>query len=590
MGAKVEDSRAGKARRAVAATVALAAVIVLAGSAAGGQTNSSAATVRGVTAHAKPLPILGILGASGNYLAQEKAAGIQAITVQVGWTNVEATEGVFSASYMSQIQAKIAAARAAGLEVVLDPGLQYPPPWVFSLPGGTQFVDQYGDVFSGSEPSGNNVANAVTDMAVRSAEGTYLTWLGTQITPGEIIVVREGGGPLGELRYPLPDEDGHTNDFWAYDASTQAALPASVQGWVPDTGTQTQATTFLDAYNQDLDNYGIWLNGQLGTDFATKVLVLLPGWGERPGGAATEEAALLQPNPPMNEFNEGLDWTDLLDALPDAANSVAYTTYLDAQTVLPTPQLEDPADYLASLVAGTSIGLGGENTGTGTVATMKLCMSRAVSLGFFIVDWNGEAQVIASDSGQDPSGPTLTQLGGSLTTPAPPLSIATTSLPDATEGKNYAVSVAASSGFPPDTWSLSGGVLPPGLTLDSASGAIRGVPGELGRFAFSVKVTDSAAGRRVRESEHHRVGGQGSEPKQGSEQLGGSDRRHGCHPRRRRILDRRRLRRGRDVRRGHLLRLDGRPAVEPADRPHRDDRRRRGLLAGRRGRRDLRLR
>ena len=95
-----------------------------------------------------------------------------------------------------------------------------------------------------------------------------------------------------------------------------------------------------------------------------------------PGGGNDPEAQLF-PKPPCwrrphradsnkySEYNEGLDWTDLLHVLPDPAHSVAYTTYLDAQTVLPTPQLEDPADFLASLVAGTPIQLGGENTGTG---------------------------------------------------------------------------------------------------------------------------------------------------------------------------------------------------------------------------------
>ncbi len=546
-------SRVGWARRAVAATVILAAVIVLAGSTAGGQSTSSAATARGVTAHAKPLPILGILEASGNYLAQEKAAGIQAITIQVGWANVEPTQGVFSASYMSQIQAKIAAARSAGLDVELDPGLQYPPPWVFSLPGGTQFVDQYGDVFTGAEPSGNDVANAVTDLSVRSAEGTYLTWLGGQITAGEIIAVREGGGPLGELRYPLPDESGHTNEFWAYDSSTQAALPPSVQGWVPGTGTQAQATTFLNAYNQAIDDYGTWLNGQLQTDFATKVLVLLPGWGERPGGAASEEAGLLAPNPPMNEFNEGLDWTDLLDALPDAANSVAYTTYLDAQTVLPTPQLEDPADYLASLVAGTTIGLGGENTGNGTLATMKFCMSQAVALGFYVVNWNGESQVIASDSGQD-AGRTHTHPTRRITDDR---SSAALDRDDFAPGRNRGPELRRVRcrvvGLPARHLVAERGHAPAGPHPRFRFGSHSRTAERARALRLQREGHRQRAGRCVRESEHHRVGGQGPqprhgpEPRQGPQPVGGSDRRHGRHARRRRILDRRRLRRRRDI-------------------------------------------
>ena len=45
-------------------------------------------------------------------------------------------------------------------------------------------------------------------------------------------------------------------------------------------------------------------------------------------------------------------------------------------------------------------------------------LTRAVALDFFIVDWNGEAQLIASDSGQDPAGPTLGQLGAARSSPS----------------------------------------------------------------------------------------------------------------------------------------------------------------------------
>ena len=91
----------------------------------------------------------------------------------------------------------------------------------------SQFVDQYGDVFNGSETSANNVVNAFTNLSVRAAEGTYLQWLGSQFSAGQLIAVRQGGGPLGELRYPAPNYNGHSNAFWAYDASSQAALPTS---------------------------------------------------------------------------------------------------------------------------------------------------------------------------------------------------------------------------------------------------------------------------------------------------------------------------------------------------------------------------
>jgi len=461
----------------------------------GGSTTGAPSAARSSVPHAVTEPILGLLGASTRNYAEERAAGIDSVTVQASWNSSEPSQGIFSTSYVEQVEAEIAAARAVGLSVVLDPGLQYAPAWVFGLAGGTQFVDQYGDVFTGPGPSGDDVANAVTDTGVRSAEGIYLEWLGSQIPPGDLIAVRGGGGPLGELRYPDADYNGHSDTFWAYDASTQSDMPASVRGWTPGTGSVVQATTFLTAYNEAIDGYGIWLDTTLQADFDTKVLLMLPGWGERPGGAATEEESLLAPASAMDEFNEGLDWVDLLSSLPDAVDTVAYTTYLDAATVDPTVQLEDPADYLASLVAGTPILLGGENTGDGTVSTLALCVDRAQSLDFWIFDWMDETQLLETAAGTDPGGPTFAQLGASFSASGTEgwssLTVTHPSLPAATERQAYAASLTATGGDPLYAWSVSSGSLPPGLSLNASSGTIAGTPTAAGRWSFNVQVQDA---------------------------------------------------------------------------------------------------
>ena len=314
-------SRAKSVRAAIACCTVLSVIVATAVVAEG--TVGASGTV---AATATSSPLLGVLGATRGQFVRDRSSGVDVVTIVVGWNDAEPTEGRFSASDVKRVKGEIEAARAAGLGVVLDPGLQYPPGWVFSLPGGTRFVNQYGDRFTGSESSGNNVVNAVTDISVRYAESAYLAWLGRRIPGSSLVAVRQGGGPLGELRYPDARYDGHTDSYWAYDASTQAASP--VPGWVPGSGTIAQAAAFLVAYNGALDNYGIWLNGELEADFGTEVLVMLPGWGERPGGALSEVSSLLTLK--MDEFNEGLDWNDLLDALPDASHSVAYTTYLDA--------------------------------------------------------------------------------------------------------------------------------------------------------------------------------------------------------------------------------------------------------------------
>jgi hypothetical protein len=349
---------------------------------------------------------LGILGPDGHYFAKERASGIGYVTVQVGWDNAEPLAGHFDKAYINGEQAEVATARRSGLQVVLDPGLQYAPGWVFALPGGTHFIDQYGDVFNGDQFSGDTVANAVTDMAVRAAQRTYLSWLGRQFPAGTLAAVRVGGGPLGELRYPAGYKNVPPDCFWAYDASSQAISP--VPGWRPGSGTPEQATSFLNWYNANLVGYGDWLDGAVSRDFRTEELLMLPGWGERPGVAAPEESSLLTLGD--EEFSEGLDWADLLASLPDPVTTVAYTTYLDSPLGRPTLQLEDPADYIASLARPLGIATGGENTGNGTVANLQLLVVQALRLHMVIVDWMGEAQAVASTDGADPSGPSFADL------------------------------------------------------------------------------------------------------------------------------------------------------------------------------------
>ncbi|MDR2172646.1 MAG: IPTL-CTERM sorting domain-containing protein [Burkholderiales bacterium] len=56
----------------------------------------------------------------------------------------------------------------------------------------------------------------------------------------------------------------------------------------------------------------------------------------------------------------------------------------------------------------------------------------------------------------------------------------------------YSLQLAA-TGSAPFTWAITGGALPPGLTLDTNTGLISGTPTATGVFNFEVTITDSAA-------------------------------------------------------------------------------------------------
>src|SRR5262249_43648453 len=62
----------------------------------------------------------------------------------------------------------------------------------------------------------------------------------------------------------------------------------------------------------------------------------------------------------------------------------------------------------------------------------------------------------------------------------PDLVITTSSLPGGTVGASYSTALSASGGVTPYFWSISGGSLPPGLALNSQTGAISGAPSSSG--------------------------------------------------------------------------------------------------------------
>jgi uncharacterized protein (TIGR03437 family) len=77
-----------------------------------------------------------------------------------------------------------------------------------------------------------------------------------------------------------------------------------------------------------------------------------------------------------------------------------------------------------------------------------------------------------------------------------PLQITTSAtLPAAAAGAPYAISISVSGGTPPYTFAANG-ALPPGLSLNSATGLISGTPSATGSYSVGVTVTDSANGSK----------------------------------------------------------------------------------------------
>lgn len=72
-----------------------------------------------------------------------------------------------------------------------------------------------------------------------------------------------------------------------------------------------------------------------------------------------------------------------------------------------------------------------------------------------------------------------------------PLTITPSTMPTASLGGDYGVQLSTSGGVPPYTFTVSSGSLPPGLTLNSSTGVLTGIPSLNGTYNFTITATDS---------------------------------------------------------------------------------------------------
>jgi hypothetical protein len=351
--------------------------------------------------------LYGDLGSDGSHLNDNYSAGMRVALLGIGWDQYEPKNGGYNQAYISELRNKIKTMRQAGMMVMLDFGMQYPPKWVFDLPN-SHFQDQYGDKFVYAA-SGDNGVNAVFNQVLRDIQRRYVDRvfddLGTQF-----VAVRLGWGKYGELCFPVDQYMGHQNCYWAFDPIAQGMqprlppgiLPCPARGWMPGAPSPNHrdSSAFLNWYLNSLKNYHDWQIRTVSEVYHGKLAMLYPSWGIRPGQV---EAAIDDDLDGSSIAEKGgdtqraVDYARLINGIANP-NVIVYCTWIDAPTQ--SDNTDDrggwsPVHYLAALAAANPnhLAVWGENTGSNDDAAMVRCFERIKAYHLLGIMWAFENQL-----------------------------------------------------------------------------------------------------------------------------------------------------------------------------------------------------
>ncbi len=186
-----------------------------------------------------PSFLFGVVNDDGRYYADEWQRGVRATTFELQWKRYEPQAGVYDTDYIDAMRQLLAQLKAQGWYIQLVPGYQYVPDWVFANHPDVYYVNQYGERYDPDPLSEGSyrVINAPFNAQARTLIAGYISRIFADFNPADFDSVRVGGGVQGELRYPPPTWNGHTNSYWAFDDHAQnpgaSGIPDPVVGWRP---------------------------------------------------------------------------------------------------------------------------------------------------------------------------------------------------------------------------------------------------------------------------------------------------------------------------------------------------------------------
>ena len=233
----------------------------------------------------------------------------------------------------------------------------------------------------------------------------------------------------------------------AYEVYTEDALPPGLE--------------ILYDYNEESNDYVWKIEGTPNTVGTYPFLLIasalgevqIPAYGERQYSITVESGIVVQTT-----------------SLPDATATVLYSTQLASN--VPSGQANWQVSA-GALPPGLTL-----NTGTGVISGAPLALG--VYNFSVVVSTESQYGVLSSP----PRALSIT-VGPFL------LTVTTTALPSGTQNQAYAANLQFSGTTQPVTWSIVSGALPAGITLNTATGALSGIPTVIGTQNFSVRVQTS---------------------------------------------------------------------------------------------------
>ena len=321
---------------------------------------------------------------------------------------------------------------------------------------------------------------------------TYSVAAGSSLPSG--LTLTAGGNLSGQVT--------SAGTFTFSVVATDSAVP------VPDTATVSISITVSPAPRLTVTSYpsttavqGEYYGGYYGS------------YLEASGGVGQVTWSIASGSLPAGLSLTSQSWGGFLSGVPTASGTFTFVLR-GTDTATPTPDVVDipmtvtvsPAQplvigysYLNSAVKGqpyaySLYAYGGVGPYTWAVTSGSLPSGVTLTSAGVLSGYPGSAgsfsfTVTATDSASPPhtaSGPLSLQVF-----PAVPLATVSGGLQSGTAGQAYDTYLGVSGGAQPYTWSLTGGRLPPGLTLSSA-GELAGVPTTTGTFSFTYAVNDAS--------------------------------------------------------------------------------------------------